>query len=65
MLVYCIGLYLSGLLHIRMGDTCKSMADSCQCVTEPLQYGKVISLQLIKINGKKKIKKMHKVRVAS
>ena len=52
-LVYCIGLYLSDLLHIGMGNTCKSMADSCQCVTEPLQYGKVISLQLIKINGKK------------
>ena len=36
-----------------MGNTCKSMADSCQCMTETLQYCKVISLQLIKINGKK------------
>ena len=36
---------------IGMGNTCKSMADSCQ---KPLQYCKVISLQLIKINGKKK-----------
>ena len=39
---------------IRMGDTCKSMADSCQVWQKPLQYWKVISLQLIKINGKKK-----------
>ena len=41
---------------IGMGNTCKSMADSCQCIN-PLQYCKVISLQLIKINGKKKKKK--------
>ena len=38
---------------IGMGNTCKSMADSCQCMAKPLQYCKVISLQLIKINGKK------------
>ena len=38
---------------IGMGNTCKSVADSCQCVTKPLQYCKVNSLQLIKINGKK------------
>ena len=36
---------------IGMGNTCNSMADSCQ---NPLQYCKVISLQLIKINGKKR-----------
>ena len=42
---------------IRMGNTCKSMANSCQCMTKTLQYCKVISLQLIKINGKKKRKK--------
>ena len=41
---------------IRMGNTCKSMADSCQYMTKPLQYCKVISLQLIKINGKKNVK---------
>ena len=41
---------------IRMGNTCKSMADSCQCMAKPLQYCKVISLQLIKINEKIKIK---------
>ena len=39
---------------IGMGNTCKSMADSCQCRQKPLQYYKVISLQLIKINEKKK-----------
>ena len=39
---------------IGMGNTCKSMADSCQCMAKkPLQYCKAISLQLIKINGKK------------
>ena len=38
---------------IRMGNTCKSMADSCPCRQKPLQYCKVISLQLIKINEKK------------
>ena len=41
---------------IRMGNTCKSVADSCQCMAKPLQYCKVISLQLIKINEKKKRK---------
>ena len=40
---------------IGMGNTCKSMADSCQCMIKPLQYCKVISLQLIKINEKKKL----------
>ena len=30
----------------RMGDTCIPMADSCQCMAKPLQYCKVISLQL-------------------
>ena len=37
---------------IGMGNTCKSMADSCQCMAKPLQYCKVISLQLIKIKEK-------------
>ena len=49
----------SGLVHLddpegwdgegggfRMGNTCKPMADSCQCMAKPLQYCKVISLQL-------------------
>ena len=30
----------------RMGKTCTPMADSCQCMAKPLQYCKVISLQL-------------------
>ena len=33
---------------IGMGNTCKTMADSCQCMTKTLQYCKVISVQLIK-----------------
>ena len=49
---------------VQMGDTCKSMADSCQCIAKPLQYCKVISFQLIKIIGEKnhlkKIKKRKK-----
>ena len=36
----------------RMGNTCKSMADSCQCKAKTTTC-KVISLQLKKINGKK------------
>ena len=39
---------------IGMGNTRKSMADSCQCMAKPLQYCKVISLQLITINEKEK-----------
>ena len=34
----------------RMGDTCTPMADSCQCMAKPLQYYKVISLQLNNLN---------------
>ena len=30
----------------RMENTCTPMADSCQCMAKPLQYCKVISLQL-------------------
>ena len=37
---------------IGMRNTCISMADSCLCMTK---YCKVISLQLIKINEKKKL----------
>ena len=39
---------------IGMGNTCKPMADSYQCMTKPLQCCKVISFRLIKINEKKK-----------
>ena len=42
---------------IGMGNSCISKADSCQYTTKPLQYCKVISLQLIKIN--KLIKKVN------
>ena len=38
---------------IGMGNTCIPMADSCQCMAKPLQYCKVIRLQLKKINLKK------------
>ena len=53
---------------IGMGNTCKSMAYSCQCMAvnpwlihvnvwqKPLKYCKVVSLQWIKINEKKKKK---------
>ena len=37
---------------IGMGNTCKSITDSCQCMAK-IHYNIVISLQLIKINGKK------------
>ena len=30
----------------RMGNTCTPMVDSCQCMSKPIQYCKVISLQL-------------------
>ena len=39
---------------IGVGNTCKSMTDSCQCMAKTTTILKVISLQLIKINGKKK-----------
>ena len=34
----------------RMGNTCTPMDDSCQCMAKPLQYYKVISLQLNNLN---------------
>ena len=33
-----------------MGNTCIPVADPCHCMAKPLQYCKVISLQLKKIN---------------
>ena len=30
----------------RMGNTCTPVADSCQCMAKPVQYCKVIGLQL-------------------
>ena len=41
---------------IVMGNTCKCMAESCQCMAKTTTTPKVISLQLIKINGKTKKK---------
>ena len=32
--------------EFRMGNTCTPVADSCQCMAKPLQYCKVICLQL-------------------
>ena len=32
--------------RVRMGKTCTPMADSCQCMAKPIQYCKVLSLQL-------------------
>jgi len=44
----------------RMGKTCTPLGDSCPCMAKPIQYCKVISLQLKKKvnkhNGKKKKK---------
>ena len=34
----------------RMGNTCTPMVDSSQCMAKPIQYCKVISLQLKYIN---------------
>ena len=42
---------------IGMGNTCKSMADSCQCMTETTTILSGIGLQLVKINEKKKKEK--------
>ena len=41
----------------RMGATCTPVANSCQCMAKPLQYCKVISLQLNKLKRKKKKEK--------
>ena len=47
---------------IGMGNTCNSVADCVNVWQKPLQYCKVISLQLIKINGKKKWKQGHRMK---
>ena len=46
------GMGREAVVGIGMGNTCKSMADSCQCMVKPPQYCKVISFQLVKINEK-------------
>ena len=35
-----------GASWVSIGNTCTPMADSCQCMAKPIQYYKVISLQL-------------------
>ena len=40
-----------------MGNTCTPVVDSCQCMAKPIQYCKVISLQLNKLIFKKLKKK--------
>ena len=37
---------MGGGRGVRMGNTCTPMVDPCQCMAKPLQYCKVISLQL-------------------
>ena len=41
---------LSSTTVQKMGNTCTPVADSCQCMAKPIQYCKVISLQLKSIN---------------
>ena len=38
----------------RMGNTCAPVVDSCECMAKPIQYCKVISLQIINTLKKKK-----------
>ena len=58
---WCTGMTLRGGMgrevggEFRIGGTCTPMADSCLCMGKPLQYCKVISLQL-KLKKKKKRK---------
>ena len=43
--------------RVRIGNTCTTMADSCECMAKPPQYYKVLSLQLkenLKVAKKKK-----------
>jgi len=35
-----------GGMRVRMGNTCIPVADSCGCMAKPIQYCKVINLQL-------------------
>ena len=32
--------------EFRMGNACTPVVDSCQCMAKPIQYCKIISLQL-------------------
>ena len=39
-------IWLHWLKKYRIGNMCTPVADSCQCMAKPIQYCKVISLQL-------------------
>ena len=60
-----ISVYYKALLTVTvrcwcgLWTTCTPMADSCQCMAKPIQYGKVISLQLNKF--KKEKRKVNKI----
>jgi len=45
----------------RMQNACTPVADSCWCVAKPIQYCKVISIQLNKFILKKKKKEMKRI----
>ena len=51
---WCTGMTLRD--GIVMGNTCTPMADWCECMAKPLQYCKLISLQLKWINLLTKLK---------
>ena len=40
---------------VRMGNTCTSMADSCQCMAKPIQYCKVKKKKIELNNNNKKL----------
>ena len=40
---------------VRMGNTCTSMADSCQCMAKPIQYCKVKKKKIELNNNHKKL----------
>ena len=47
---------VGGTLGFRMGNMCTPMADSCQCMAKPLQYCKVISVQLEKRSSEEEMR---------
>ena len=59
---WCTGMILRDRMgrevggRVMIGNTYAPMADSCECMAKPLQYCKVISLQLKLKNKNKKIK---------
>ena len=47
----------------RMGNTCTSMADSCECMAKATQYCKVIGLQLKYILKNTKTNNIQKTKI--